>query len=137
MRDIRRVLDWHQRVAEKGVTGADYELMIRGRSKLAAAMEYLGQAKAAADHDEIAAGYRRRRQRDTLVLLYSADHTQGVAQAKARIETKPLDEDHAAARKVKLELAALWDTVKETLNAMAGEIRALEQEQKLANYASA
>lgn len=135
MGDIRRVLEWHDQVMEKGITSNDYDALMKARSKLAFCMEWLGQLKASTAKDYLKAGYDRRRKRDNLKLIYRGqDMTITMAEAKARTETKSYDDDHIAACERKIQVETLYDTVKETLNAMAGERHTLENELKTLSY---
>lgn len=135
MGDIRRVLECHDQIMEKGITANDYDALMKARAKLAACMEWLGQLKASTAKDYMKAGYDRRRKRDSLILVYKdKGMTISLAQAQARTETKAYDDDHSQAYELKIQTETLYDTVRETLNAIAGERHTLENELKTQSY---
>lgn len=135
MGDVQRVLEWHDSTMEKGITSNDYDALMKARSKLSRCIEWLGLLKAETANAYVKAGYDRRRKRDNLKIIYmQGSSSVSMAESKARVETESYDNEHAQSLKDKIKTETLYDTVKETLNAMAGEIRTLENELKTLNY---
>ena len=130
---IQRILDWHQKFAEdKFPTGALNHLM-QARAKLARLNEDLGRYRSELEREKLEIEFKRKRIRDTLLLKYRKDGMTGVeAQAQSRVDCEKYDNMLIEATKSYKEVWALYDSVNQTLNAMAGERSHLEQEYKYA-----
>lgn len=128
---IQRILDWHQQFAEMEFPAGGLQILMQARAKLARFNEDLGRYKSELETIKLETEYKRRRIKDTLLLKYRKDGmTISEAQAQARVDSETYDNLHVEATRDYKDVCALYDTVNQTLNAMAGERSHLEQEYK-------
>lgn len=128
---IQRILDWHQQFAEQEFPTGGLQVLMQARARLARFNEDLGRYKSELETVKLETEYKRRRIKDTLLLKYRKDGmTISEAQAQSRIDSETYDNLHVESTRDYKDVCALYDTVQQTLNAMAGVLRHLEVEYK-------
>lgn len=134
--EINRILSWHDDFVHKGMDPLFTHTLRMSRTRLAKLLENLGVFSARLKKDFKDLEYKRRRVRDKMVLLKKSEGlTVGESQAHARLACEDYDEQVTEAERVWKEAEVLYDTVYQTLNAMAGEINALNKHKNSETHA--
>lgn len=126
-----RVIEWYKKYVDEGMDGGNFMLLNQARATLSGLLEPLGNIRANIESEKVAAEFRRRRRRDIIYLnKKNAGHNQKDAEAEARIETQSYDNEVIEATKAMHSIRAIYQSVEQTLNAMAGSIRIVENDMK-------
>lgn len=134
--EINRILEWHDDFVHKGMDPLFTHTLRMSRSRLAKLMENLGVFVARLKKDFKDIEYKRRRVRDKTTLLKKAEGLSvAESQAHARLMCEDYDDQLTEAERIWKEADVLYDTVYQTLNAMAGEIKALHDHKNAETHA--
>jgi len=132
---ITKINRWYSTAGTFDPTRGNIENLLRARRKLVGAMADLGRD--VAEFKAQAEGAYFQRKRNYAAAKAGArqkDLTVSDAEDVAQVGTREAQDAEIEANRQYLEARNLFETVRETLNALATEIRILEQEYQKANY---
>lgn len=134
--EINRILGWHEKFVNEGMDPYLTQTLRMSRVKLAALLKELGEFRSTLKKNYTDLDFLRRRVRDkTMLLKKSEGLTATESQAHARLMCEDYDHKVSEAEKQWHDVCALYDAVNQTLNAMAGEISALQTHQNAESFA--